>query len=175
METLKTIAARKSTRAYKADQISEQELDTIVLAGCNAAVGRALYENLHMTIIQCPETLQKVIAAAQKASGDPSKDPTYGAPTLIVVSANKNPKASNIEIANAASVITNMHLAATDIGVASCYLWGFLGGFAAEPGLAQELGIPEGFTPASGIILGYAKDPIGAERELSKKININRL
>ena len=174
METLKTIASRKSTKAFKPEQISEKELETVLLAGSNAAVGRGAYDSLHMTIIQSPDALKKVITAAQKAFGDPSRDPTYAAPTLIVVSAVKNQKVPNIEFANAASVIVNMHLAATDIGLGSCYIWGFLAGFAAEPDLAKELGIPDGFTPASGILLGYPVEPLD-ERELQQKINTNKV
>ena len=36
MNTLEAIAKRKSTRSYKAEQISEDALATIIKAGCSA-------------------------------------------------------------------------------------------------------------------------------------------
>lgn len=39
METLEAISLRKSVRAYKDEQISNEILDSILKAGCQAPVG----------------------------------------------------------------------------------------------------------------------------------------
>ena len=50
MNTLEAIAKRKSTRSYKAEQISEQALEAIIKAGCAAPVALAKYDSLHITV-----------------------------------------------------------------------------------------------------------------------------
>ncbi|NLB91740.1 MAG: hypothetical protein GX786_11055 [Clostridiales bacterium] len=42
---------RSSIRAYRSEQISAQELETILFAGSAAPVGRGNYAGLHITVI----------------------------------------------------------------------------------------------------------------------------
>jgi len=174
METLKTIAMRKSTRSYKAEQVTQEELNTVLHAGCAAPVGSGKYETVHMTVIQKPELLDRITQAAAKASGNPDAKPFYGAPTVILISCKKR-EDSNVYIANAACIVENMHLAATDLGLGSVYLWGFLNAFSAEPELLDELSLPKGFVPVSAMTLGYPTEPLTEEKELSQTININTI
>ena len=68
-----------------------------------------------------------------------------------------------------------MSLAATDLGLGSVYLYGFLVAFSAEPELLKELGLPEGFSPVSAIALGYPVQPLTEEKEPKKTISINTI
>lgn len=175
MEMMKAIAVRKSTRSYKSEQISDDSLNTVLNAGCAAPVGMGSYDSVHLTVIQSSSLLDKITKATANAFGSPNMKPFYGAPTLIVVSGKANDKAPHIEIANAACVIENMALAATDIGLGSVYLWGFLASFSKEKELLKELNLPEGFIPVSGIALGYPTEPLTKERELKQTIKINTI
>lgn len=83
--------------------------------------------------------------------------PLYGAPMLILVSsATERPALGNTEFSNAAMVIHNMGLAATELEVGSCYIWGAVA--MMTPELIGQLNLPEGFTPCSGIILGQTEE-----------------
>jgi nitroreductase len=175
MEMIKTIAMRKSTRSYKAEQISDEALNLILTAGCAAPVGMAAYNTVHLTVIQNSELLEKITEAAAKAFGNPNAKPFYGAPTIVIVSAKPNEKAPNVGIANAACIIENMSLAATDLGLGSVYLMGFLVSFSADKELLKELNLPEGFVPVSGIALGYPTEPITVEKELKQTISLNTI
>lgn len=175
MEIMKAIAMRKSTRSYKAEQISDKALAVILNAGCAAPVGMGAYDSVHLTVIQSSDLLDKITKVTANAFGNPNMKPFYGAPTVVVVSGKPNEKAPNVEIANAACVIENMALAATDLGLGSVYLWGFLASFSADNALLKELDLPEGFVPVSAIALGYPTEPLTKEKELKQTIKSNTI
>ena len=160
MEMIEIIAMRKSTRSYKSEQISQDSLTTILNAGCAAPVGLGAYNSLHLTVIQNSDLLDKITKGTANVFANPKMKPFYGAPTLVIVSAKENEKAPHIELANAGCIIENMSLAATDLGLGSVYLMAFLASFSADNELLKELNLPEGFTPVSGMALGYPTEAL---------------
>lgn len=175
MELMKAIAMRKSTRIYKSEQISDVSLSTIMNAGCAAPAGNGAYDTVHLTVIQNPVLLDRIAKTAANLFGTPNANPLYGAPTLVIVSGKPIDKFPNIEIANAACIIENMALAATDMGIGSVYLWGILYAFHADKELLKDLNLPEGFVPTSGIALGYPAEPLTAEKEWKQTIKVNTI
>jgi nitroreductase len=172
METLKTIAKRKSTRAFSPEKpIAKADLDGILAAGCAAPVGAADYASIHLTVIQNQGLLDKINKAVQ-AAFKIDRNVLYGAPVLVLVSSSE-PKFPNIQYANAACIIENMLLAAADAGIDSVYLWGPTTVIAQNSELRKELGIPDGFTPVSGAALGYAIEHNPAEKTLGITLAIN--
>jgi nitroreductase len=133
------------------------------------------YDTVHLTVIQNPDLLDRITKTTANIFGNPDMKPFYGAPTVVVVSGKRNEKAPNIEVANAACIVENMALAATDIGLGSVYLWGFLASFSADKELLKELHLPEGFVPASAIALGHSTQSLTKEKELKKTISINTI
>lgn len=94
----------------------------------------------------------------------------YGAPVLIVLSAPDE----GFSAANTACAVTNMGIVATELGLGTCYLAGFLMAFTAKPELLQKIGVPEGFKPQCGMILGYeGPDQIPAAKRSEDYSNIN--
>lgn len=167
METLKTIALRQSVRAYKADQISGEALDIILQAACAAPVGRAKYENVQLTVVQSQAKLNEVCEACGGAMDDPNANPTYSAPTLIIVSTRlDNDEITPISVANAACVVENMHLAATELGLGSVFLFGFIRALNMQNQLAPMINLPKGWAPVAALGVGYAANPLN-ERQLA--------
>ncbi|WP_234121754.1 nitroreductase family protein [Clostridium hydrogenum] len=175
METMKVIAMRKSTRSYKTEQISDKALTSIISAGCAAPVGNGAYDSVHLTIIQNSDLLNKISKTAANIFGNPNTNPLYGAPTLIIVSSIPNKQFPNVELANAACIIENMTLAATDAGIGSVYILGALCAFNADKELLKKLDLPDGFVPISGISLGYPTEPLSQEKELKSTIKLNKI
>lgn len=175
MELMKVIAMRKSTRNYKPEQISDKCLDTIINAGCAAPVGRGAYDTVHLTVIQNHNLLSRIAKTTANLFERPNTNPLYGAPTLVVISGKPNDKFPNAHIANAACIIENMTLAATNIGIGSLYLMGFISAINTDKELLDALNLPEGFIPASGIALGYPTEPLTTEKELKQTIKINTI
>lgn len=173
MELMKTIAMRKSTRSYKSEQINDEALNTILTAGCAAPVGMGAYKGVHMTVIQNPDLLDRINKATANLLGSPKANPLYGAPTLVIVSGKPNDRAANIEIANASCIVENMTLAATSLNLGSVYLLGPAFVLNADKELLKDLNLPEGFSPAAGIALGYPTEPLTTEKELKQTIELN--
>lgn len=96
----------------------------------------------------------------------PGYEPLYGAPTLIVISAPEGPF-SQINVSTSA---TTMILAATDLGLATCYV---VSPIAILTQLKDKLNLPEDFIPVSGILVGYEApcDISSPEREIPDNIN----
>lgn len=174
MQTLEAIAKRKSTRSYKMQRISEDELQEILKAASASPVAMANYKSLHITVVENQELLGRIIAAGEEAlakitgvreSGD------FGAKTLILVSSTPVHRPGT-EYINAGIVIENMVLAATDMGIDSVILGAAPAAVAKDKALVQALGIPEGYTPLVGAFFGY-----GAEDTPVRKhtISVNRI
>lgn len=158
MEALEAIAKRTSVRAYTSEPVTEEELDKILAAGMAAPVASNGYKGLHISVIQEAAMLDDVTAAVnalvEKILGR-KVDKSFGAPVMIIVSSTQS-KVPGIENANAATVLENMAIAATALGLGSIVWGGAAGAIAQDPALAARAGIPEGFTPVLALSLGHA-------------------
>lgn len=160
MELMKAIATRKSTRSYKQDQISDEDLKVILEAGEAAPVGMAAYNTVHLTVVQNADLLNEFTKTTQEVFNNPKMNPFYGAPTLIIVSGKPSEKAPSIEAHNAACIAENMALAATDLGLGSVYLLGFLFAINTKKELIDKLNLPDGFVPVAALSVGYPTVPL---------------
>lgn len=152
MNTLEAIKARHSTRAFSDRQVTDDQLEAILFAGGQAAVGAADFKSMKLYVIQDPELLKAIDEASAK--NRPGTHPLYGAPTLVVL-ASKESILPSIEFTNAGCVIQNMMVAAADLGVDSIYLWMSMYGINNDPELIKRLGFPEGFTCVGTMALGF--------------------
>ena len=153
MNTLDAIKARQSTRGFiENKQIPDGDLETILFAGGQAAVGGADFKSLKLYAVQDPALLKEIDESSAKMR--PGSHPLYGAPTLVVL-ASKKSILENIEFTNAGCVIQNMMVAATDLGIDSIYLWMSMYGINNDPEIVKKLGFPEGFTCVGTMALGY--------------------
>ncbi len=159
MNAIDAILKRKSVRSYKKDQISDKELESIVEAGKSGPGGG----EVDITVIQKADLIQKIndsTKAAMLSGGGfmkeraslPGYEPVYGAPTLILLTA---PDANGQ--ANCSCAAENMLIAATALGLGSCYLMSLRGAFSSENGksLMEECEVREGNTFFCGVIVGY--------------------
>ncbi|MDK2817243.1 MAG: hypothetical protein PWR22_1872 [Moorella sp. (in: firmicutes)] len=176
MDALEAIAKRKSVRDYKNDQIPDTAVAAIVAAGQNAPSAGPY----HITVVQNKELLQHIsnlALEAMKNSGNeflmsraalPGYEPLYGAPTLFLLSAPEGP----YSLATTSCAATSMTIAATALGLGSCYLITPKLAFAADKGLAARVGIPEGYEVMCAIAVGYkAGDKFAVDR--IKEDNVN--
>lgn len=173
METLKALFTRKSERDFSSKQLSDEDLDTILEAACSAPVGFGEVENVHLTIVQDPDVLERLKESGKYVYQDPINDIYYGAPTVVVISTREG-LISEIQPSNAATIITCMMLAATDLGIDNCYVWGTVRSFRSEPELYDLLEIPDGFSVAGSVSLGYGKQPDHGETPL-KPFKMNKV
>ena len=166
-ETLKIIKQRRSIRNFKAEQITEDELQAVLEAGLYAP--NAGDQAWHFTVVQNKELLDRLNLTAKEAAkqmdmehlAELGKDERfnclYGALTLIIVSGNEQ---APIPLdADCAAATENLLLAAESIGLGSCWIFFVLLAFYSRKGsaLRKELKIPEGYKPYYSAVFGYKK------------------
>ncbi|MCD8384216.1 MAG: nitroreductase family protein [Clostridiales bacterium] len=174
MQTLESIAKRKSTRDFDPSRsVPDEVVDTIVKAGCQAPIGGNQRDSLHLTVCRSRDILDEINRATAAAMKIEPRDFFYGAPAAVFVSAAPKQMAPSVEYANAACVIENMLIAATDAGVDNIYLWGAVQALGRNPELCAKMGILEGFKPVSAAALGYSLSGSPEPRELSVSLSTN--
>lgn len=155
MDTLRAIYSRKTVRNFNGESITDDELKVILKAAYAAPVGRAMYDSLSMTVITNKAVLSNWERAMAKMVGNPDLHPFYGAPTVILVSsATVDGTPNNVNYSNAATLVQNMALAATELGVGACHIWGAVMALGGNTALVKELKIADGFVPCCAIALG---------------------
>ena len=158
-ETMKSILARRSYKAFDERPIGDEELETIVTAGLYAPTGMNR-QPWHFTVIKSREMLEKfgkarrslpmppgIPAAALAAMGDPMR----GAPVMILVSA----KDGGTSAQDCCLAMENMFIAAASLGIMSGWDHAtVMDLFAHSPELKKDL-IPEGYTLHAAAFFGY--------------------
>ncbi|MDR2868192.1 MAG: nitroreductase family protein [Bacteroidales bacterium] len=171
-ETLTTIEKRKSIRAFKPEQVPTEAIKTILKAGSEAPIAMGAFDTIHFTVVQDAAIIKRISEAATRGTKREGSDIFYGAPTVIIVSSAKQ-LAPGLEIADAGAIVENFLLAATDIGIGSVYIFGANSVIASDPELLQLVGIPDGFTPVSSAVLGYATEAAAALPKRKRSISVN--
>ena len=155
VETMKTILSRKSVRSYTGEKPPKLSVNAILTAAQAAPVGMGRYDTVCLTVIENPEILNELTENLKDVNNRPIASAVYGAPILILVSAKPDGDAPTIaEYSNAAVIVENMALAATDMGVGCCHIWGAIMALSENPELVKKLELPTGFTPICGLAIG---------------------
>lgn len=174
MEFDKVLRRRCSTRGFTDKRVSDEDVKKIIDAAMLAPLAMGDNKTSHLTVVRNPELMEEIRQACMlhKKDGTPH-DPFYGATTLIVFSAT-DVSEDCIEFCNAGCVIENMCLAATDLGLASCYIWGCLKKLKKNPEAVAKLKLPEGYEIFSAFVCGYPVNEI-TEREVKENFTVDIL
>lgn len=170
MNILQTMKARKSSRKFTSEQITDLELNKILESAYSAPVGMGSYENIRISVIQNKELLNRITEGAKTAFNNKNFNPLYNAPTLIMVS-SQDSKYPLSEIQDCACITENMHLMATDLGLGSCYIVSFAKAFNVDTNLLTDLDIPENHKIISGLLVGHSENPVFIERDVTDKMS----
>ena len=115
---LEAISLRRSIRAYKKEQITQEQLDAILKSAREAPSARNR-QPWHMTVVRNKSVVAEVNAEAKKILGLNREDIFYDAPTVIFISAEKGWQWSKLDAGIAAQ---NIALAAYSLGLGSVIL-----------------------------------------------------
>lgn len=152
-ETLQTLKTRRSCRAYKPEQITDAELNAVLEAGTYApsAMGR---QSAKIVVVQDPETRAQLTRMNAAVMGREGTDPMYGAPTILVVLADKN---AHCGVQDGSLVMGNLMLAAASLRLGSCWINRAAEEFETEEGkaLLRKWGIEGEWIGVGHCILGY--------------------
>ncbi len=116
-EALAALLERRSIRAYKPEQITDAELQSVLSAGLAApsAIDR---QPTVLLVVQDKQTIKKLSELNASVMGK-DIDPFYGAPTVIVVLSDRNVPTY---IEDGALVLGNLLNAAQALGLGSCWI-----------------------------------------------------
>lgn len=167
MEFFDTLYRRKTVRNYTGEAVIDVQLAKILKAAQASPIGLKRYDTLHMTVIRNKAFLDKW---EQKVYAETGRMPFYGAPTLILISSmvGETPY-DNVNYSNAAIMAQNMALAACELGLGACHIWGAVRTLNESPELLSELKIPEGMRPVCSVIVGVT-DETYEERDVPDRI-----
>lgn len=154
-ETIKNLIERRSCRKYSTTQIKEEELNSVLKAGEYAPTGMGRQSPI-ILVLQNKEKIEKLSKLNAKIMGT-DKDPFYGAPTVLIVLADKN---IGTYKEDGSLVLGNLMNAAYSIGLGSCWIHRAKEEFETEEGkeLLKEWNIPENYVGIGHCILGYPEE-----------------
>ena len=158
-ETMKSLLNRRCIRAFKPEQISDEELNAVLEAGKFAPSG-ANRQSAKFIVVQGPETretLSRMNLAVKPSDGDPY----YGAPTIVLVLADRG---ASTPVEDASLALGNMFNAAHSLGLGSCWVNRERQMFETDEGkaLLRELGVTGDLVGVGACILGYPEGELPA-------------
>lgn len=153
-EALDVLKNRRSIRKYKSEQITDEELQTVLEAGTYGATGAGT-QSPTIIAVQNPEIVKLLNKLNAEIMGKPDATPYYGAPTILLTFASSKAPTPDED---AIIVAANMLNASYATGLGSCWIHRSRQIFDTEEGkkIKAEWGIAEDDYCMSSIALGYA-------------------
>lgn len=150
-ETLKTIYDRRSCREFKDTLLDEKILQQILEAGTMApsAMNR---QSANILCLKDSKVVEDLRARIEEFMG---KDAFYGAKIIAIVYSSKE---AHCALQDGSCVLENMFLAATSLGVGSCWINCLHDYFATDEGNSfkkKVLGLKDDDLTVGACILGY--------------------
>lgn len=145
------LRARRSIRRFTSQPVEQEKLDVLLEAALRSpsSKGNTPWEFI---VVTEPERLAQLAVA--KAHGATF---LQGAPLAIAVCADS--AKSDVWVEDASIATTLIHLAATDLGLGSCWVQIRLrqreDGVSSQDFLAELLGLPEGMMVLAVVGIGY--------------------
>lgn len=161
-EVLKVISERRSVRKFGEGQLADADLQAILEAGLQAPSGHN-DQSWFFSVVQDKELIK---ALSDGSKQEMQKIPLdwiaelgknekyniyYNAPTIVLVATKKGAVSP---IPDASAAIQNMLLAATSLGLASCWI-GFTKFYFNSLERNAQVGIPVDYEVQYGVALGY--------------------
>jgi len=152
-QILQAMRERRSIKKYSPAMVEEEKLQAILEAGKFAANGRGM-QSATMVVVQDAETREQLRRMNATVLGNPDGDPFYGAPTVVVVLADKY---HTTAVEDGSLVMGNLMLAAYSLGVDSCWIHRAREMFDSEEGkdLLKKWGLEGEYIGVGNCILGY--------------------
>jgi len=163
-QLLSLIRSKRSTREFKTDKISHEDIETILQAAKYTATAKnlrtmkfvVLEGNLQSLALRAVQALQKngtaPIGSMVEKTLNGEDGIFFNAPTVILV-ADKITK--DFEGNNAYLAASKMELVAETLGIGSCYIGFFARALLFDEELKKDVGIDEDYKVYAVLALGY--------------------
>lgn len=158
--TLDDLKNRRSCRSYQPRQITEEELQQVLEAGMYAPTGRGAQAPV-IVVVQDPDTIETLRNMNASILGNPEADPFYGAPTVLIVLADKS---RPTYLYDGSCVMDNLLNAAQAVGLGGCWIHRAKEEFESAEGKAmlEQWGVQGDYEGIGHCVLGYRADAVPA-------------
>ena len=174
-DTMKSILARRSYKAFESNPVSEDILETIIEAGKYAPTGMNR-QAWHFTVVKSEDgkkMYKKALEDLMRSGGGPKGSPPppppniivrpepefRGAPVLIIVSGTASDEIVKLDCALA---MENMFIAAASFGVMSGWTHITVRELFSNPEVKKKFKIPDGYDVYAAAFFGY---PLGEAKD----------
>jgi nitroreductase len=149
---LQAIADRRSIRSYKGENVTREQLDTLLKAALESPSARNA-QPWHFSVTQNPALLREINGEVIKNLGEDVGDIFHGAKTAVFLSCDAGSRWGRLDCGIAVGIIA---LAAHSIGLGSVILGMPEAAFAGPRGdyFNKALKFPQGHSYAVAIALG---------------------
>ena len=170
MDFNSVLTKRVSARKYNDKMPDDAAINKIIDAALLAPIVRM--HKLHLSVVTDKAAMEKAEDAAEKFFDSPEmpvkmrRPFLYGAPVWIILAGKKYGEAENVNVNaklmndnlfwNVGSIIENMELQATALGLASCGINTAVVAMKDRPDVRQAVGIPDGYDALASVIIGYS-------------------
>ena len=171
MDFSEVLVKRVSARKYNDRMPSDEDIQKVIDAALLSPIVR--WHNLHLSVVTSPAVMALADEAAAEIFSKPDapvKMPRpymYCAPVWIILSGKDYDTSTaqgllmhNNLFWNVGSIIENMELQATALGLASCGINTTVVAMHDRPDVREAVGIPEGYDALASVILGYASGEV---------------
>lgn len=117
-EVLNNILTRRSIRAFKEEQIKDEELEAILKAGIYAPSGMDR-QSWQFTVVQNKEKINELAKVVREELGRDKGYNFYAPSTLIMLS---NDRDNSNGLADCSCALENIFLMANSLGIGSCWI-----------------------------------------------------
>lgn len=158
--TLEDLKNRRSCRSYQDRQITEEELQQVLEAGMYAPTGRGAQAPI-IVVVQDKDTIAALSKMNAVIMGNPEADPFYGAPTVLIVLADKS---RPTYLYDGSCVMDNLLNAAQAVGLGACWIHRAKEEFESDEGkaLLKQWGVEGDYEGIGHCVLGYRADAVPA-------------
>ena len=157
MELDQVLAIRKSVRTYTDEPVSPADVEALLQAAKAASVGKHNDAGYALTVVKDPALLLQIDKEAEEKLGKPHM--FFGAPLLILICETKE-AFGHLKEFDAGIIAEHIHLKATELGLGSVVLFGFIHHLGHEADYVKALDLPEGTYPLLGVAVGHS--PVAA-------------
>lgn len=173
MDVLEAITSRYACRSYTTDRLTEQETLALIDAANATPAASHDFSVLKLTVVQDSKLLSEIDAATAHGLPPLGDHPTFGAPTLMILSIRPNEMMPVVPYCTASCAAENIMIAARGLGLASVFLMGVPLVLQKKTELLAKLHIEDDFKPVIVVAVGHAKNPLDIVKP--KRLNVERL
>lgn len=176
MDFENVITHRVSTRHYNDRMPDDETIQKILDAALLSPIVR--WHKFHLTVVTNREAMDLAEEAARIFVKEEKRRAfMHGAPVWIILSGvrhtDQDPdtaewKNDNL-FWNVGSIIENMELQATALGLASCGMNYTIVGMRDKPEVQKAVGVPDGYSALASVVIGYTDEEI-PERKVNPEL-----